>query len=214
LVVIDTLARAMPGVDENSAQEVGLVIAHCDQLKEDLACAVAPIHHTGKDEGRGMRGSNAIHGAVDATFRIKAAGQGRVTLINEDQKDGEPAPPMTFTMEEVSTGLRSSLVPILEDQRGPGRPKGEDADSAELLTRVVIAMGGVREAPLGRLIEAVLGTRNGDAYRRIASLIPAGAESAVVLPLGDTRVRLWKRIAGEHRTAPIYVVMEQEEEAE
>lgn len=214
MVVIDTLARAMPGVDENSAQEVGVVIAQCDLLKEELGCTVAPIHHTGKDQERGMRGSNAIHGAVDATFRVKGAGKGRVVVINEDQKDGEPAPPMTFAMEEVSTGLRSSLVPILEDQRGVGRPRGEEPGADELLTRVVIAMNGVSEAPLGRLIEAVMGSRNGDAYRRIASLIPAGAQNAVVLPLGDTRVRLWKRIAGEYRTAPIYVVMEQEEQAE
>lgn len=211
LVVIDTLARAMPGVDENSAQEVGVVIAHCDALKEELGCAVAPIHHTGKDQERGMRGSNAIHGAVDATFRIKASGKGRVILINEDQKDGEPAPPMTFVMEEVSTGIRSSLVPVLEEQRPPGRPRGEETDAAELLERVVAAMGGVREAPLGRLIEVVMGTRNGDAYRRIASLIPAGPENAIAVSVSGTRFRLWKRIAGEHRTAPIYAVMEQEE---
>ncbi len=211
LVVIDTLARAMPGVDENSAQEVGLVIAHCDALKDELACAVAPIHHTGKDQERGMRGSNAIHGAVDATFRVKGAGKGRVVLINEDQKDGEPAPPMTFLMEEVSTGLRSSLVPVLEDQRAPGRPRGDETDPADLLARVVAAMGGVREAPLGRLIEVVMGSRNGDAYRRIASLIPAGSDNAVVVPVGRERFRLWKRIAGEHRTAPIYAVIEQEE---
>lgn len=211
LVVIDTLARAMPGVDENSAQEVGLVIAQCDLVKEELGCTVAPIHHTGKDAERGMRGSNAIHGAVDATFRVKAAGKGRVTLINEDQKDGEPAPPMTFNMEEVSTGLRSSLVPILEDQRGPGRPKGEDADSTELLTRVVIAMSGVREAPLRRLAEAVMGSAQGRASSTLSALIPAGEPNAVTLWLGETRVRLWKRIAGEHKTAPIYVVQEQEE---
>ena len=36
MVVIDTLARAMPGADENSAQEVGLVIAECDWLKDEL----------------------------------------------------------------------------------------------------------------------------------------------------------------------------------
>lgn len=210
LVVIDTLARAMPGVDENSAQEVGVVIAQCDLVKEELGCTVAPIHHTGKDQERGMRGSNAIHGAVDATFRVKGAGKGRVMVINEDQKDGEPAPPMTFNMEEVSTGLRSSLVPVLEDERGVGRPKGDAPDAKELLTRVVIAMSGVREAPLRRLVEAVMGKVDGRTYQAIADLIPAGVERAAELRLGDTTVRLWKRIAGEHRTAPIYVVQEQE----
>lgn len=211
LVIIDTLARAMPGVDENSAQEVGVVIAQCDAVREELGCAVAPIHHTGKDVERGMRGSNAIHGAVDTTFLIKRAGKGRVTMINEDQKDAEPAEPMTFTMEDVSIGFRSSLVPMLEDHKGPGRPSDPNApDATELLTRVVIAMAGCREAPLRRLVEAVTGKPNGRAYESIASLIPAGEAHAATLYLGDTRVRLWKRIAGEHKTSPIYVVQDQE----
>lgn len=212
LVVIDTLARAMPGVDENSAQEVGVVIAQCDLVKEELRCAVAPIHHTGKDQERGMRGSNAIHGAVDATFRIKAAGKGKVSMVNEDQKDGEPAPPMVFTMEVVQVGLaRSSLVPVIEEQRGPGRPKAEEPDTYELLTRVVIAMDGNREVPLRRAVEAVTGNPSGRGYTTIANLLPAGAASAITLRLGAARVRLWKRIAGEHRNAPVYVVQEQEE---
>lgn len=211
LVVIDTLARAMPGVDENSAQEVGLVIAHCDEVRDALGCSVIPVHHTGKDVERGMRGSNAIHGAVDATFLIKRSGKSRVTMINEDQKDGEPAPPMHFNMEEVSTGFRSSLVPMMEDAKGPGRPSDPDApDATELLTRVVIAMQGCREAPLRRLVEAVTGKPNGRAYESIASIIPAGEAQAAILTLGRTRVRLWKRIAGEHKTSPIYVVQEQE----
>lgn len=213
LVVVDTLARAMPGVDENSAQEVGIVIASCDMVKEQLRCAVAPIHHTGKDQERGMRGSNAIHGAVDTTLRIKAAGDRRVQMINEDQKDGEPAPPMTFLMKEVSTGLRSSLVPVLEDARPLGRPPGEQPDEAELLTRIVIAMNGVREAPLGRLAEAVFGLRNGRGTKALADAVPASPEHAAVLRLGSKTVRLWRRIAGEHRNAPIYVVQEAEDDA-
>lgn len=213
LVVIDTLARAMPGVDENSAQEVGVVIAHCDWVRDELACAVAPIHHTGKDQERGMRGSNAIHGAVDTTLRLKAASKGRVTMINEDQKDGEPAPPMTFTMEEVSTGLRSSLVPILEDARPPGRPKVESADAEELLTRIVLAMAGCAEAPFARLVEAVMGQSDGRTRKLISDLIPASEQDAATVKMGTKRVRLWRRIAGEHRTSPIYVMQSQEDYA-
>ncbi len=211
IVVIDTLARAMPGVDENSAQEVGLVIAHCDTVRDALECAVAPIHHGGKDAERGMRGSSAIHGAVDATFRLKSAGQGRVQMINEDQKDGEPAAPMTFIMEDVPVGLRSSLVPMLEETRPVGPPRGDDPDSAEMLTRIVIAMAGCREAPLTRLVEAVMGRADGRNRKIIADLIPASEYAPAVVQLGATRVRLWKRIAGEHRTAPIYVMQEQED---
>lgn len=214
MVVIDTLARAMPGVDENSAQEVGLVIASCDLVKEELRCAVAPIHHTGKDQERGMRGSNAIHGAVDTTLRIKAAGERRIQMINEDQKDGEPAPPMTFQMKEVSTGFRSSLVPVLEEAAPLGRPPSEQPDAQELLTRIVLAMNGVREASLGRLSEAVFGIRNGRGTQALANVVPATPEHPAVLRLGHRTIRLWRRIAGEQRNAPIYVVQEAEDDAE
>jgi len=40
MVIVDTLARAMPGLDENSAGDVGRVIAACDWLKEQLGCTV------------------------------------------------------------------------------------------------------------------------------------------------------------------------------
>jgi hypothetical protein len=193
LVVVDTLARAMPGVDENSAQEVGLVIAACDAVKEQLQCSVAPIHHTGKDQERGMRGSNAIHGAVDTTLRIKAAGDRRIQMINEDQKDGEPAPPMTFAMKEVSTGFRSSLVPVLEDAKPLGRPPSEQPDQEELLTRIVLALNGVREAPLGRLAEMVFGQRNGRNTQALANAVPASSDYPAVLRLGDKTHRLWRR---------------------
>ena len=62
MVIIDTLARAMPGADENSAQEVGLVIAGCDLVRDALECTVVPIHHSGKDVARGARGTPKLCG--------------------------------------------------------------------------------------------------------------------------------------------------------
>ena len=126
MIVIDTLARAMPGVDENSAQEVGLVIARCDAVRDELACTVMPIHHSGKDVERGMRGSNAILGAVDASLLVQTAGKGKVRVINDNQKDGEPHRPMIFNMERVEVGfpVRTSLVPRLERD-------APDADAAD-----------------------------------------------------------------------------------
>jgi hypothetical protein len=209
MVVIDTLARAMPGVDENSAQEVGSVIAQCDEIKEELNCTVAPIHHSGKDVERGMRGSSAIHGAVDATYAIKAAGPHHVRLINEDQKDGEPAPPMTFKMEQIDPGFgRKSLVPIYEPHKTgqPGRPVDPNAPPPEeWLARVMIAMDDHAELPLGRVAEA-LGLSRGRQTEDLKSLIPLGRENAVVLPAA--RKMLWKRIKGEHKTAPIFIHIE------
>lgn len=72
LVVIDTLARTAVGMNENDAKDMGLMVAFLDAVKVRLNCAVLVIHHSGKDEGRGARGSNALQGAVDAAFEAKA----------------------------------------------------------------------------------------------------------------------------------------------
>lgn len=88
LVVIDTLARSMPGAEENSAKDMGTVVSRLDRLKEHAGCAVIIVHHTGKDAARGMRGSNALQGAVDTSLEIT----GDTHAVNArvvDQKNAE-----------------------------------------------------------------------------------------------------------------------------
>lgn len=203
LVVIDTLARAMPGVDENSAQEVGLIIAKCDEVREELSCTVEPIHHTGKDVERGLRGSNAILGAVDATFLIQAAGKGQVRLINEKQKDGEPHKPMIFTMEPVMVGLRSSLVPVLVERAAPGRPASDGKpEPDEVRMRVLLAM---EEAKLDMMkfadVAGLLGCPSGRAKAELGEMIPIGRQNAAQVGA----FRLWKSAQGTAANAPQYV---------
>ena len=115
LLVIDTLARAMPGADENSAQEVGAVIAAADHLKDVFSCTVALVHHEGKDSGRGARGTSALRGAWDAAYQIVSRGK-RMILTVIDQKEAEAGQVLRFVMEEVAVGIgRTSLVPVLDD---------------------------------------------------------------------------------------------------
>lgn len=207
LVVIDTLARAMPGVDENSAQEVGLVIMRCDAVKEELACTVMPIHHTGKAVERGMRGSNAITGAIDASFLIQTAGKGKVRVINDNQKDGELHKPMIFTMELYEFGfpVRASLVPRLdrESSGDPGRPAGEDRPSVdELRMRVLLAMN---EANLDMMklsdVARAMNIPSGRGQDELRHIIPLGMEYAV--PVADFLI--WKSAQGTAKTAPLMV---------
>lgn len=213
LVVVDTLARAMVGVEENSAKEVGEVIAKCEAIGQFLACAVMPVAHTGKDVERGIRGTNAITGAVEASFLIQAAGPEHVRMTNDNQKDDGKGAPLLFRMEQINLGLRTSLVPVLEEGRGPGRPKDPDAPAPEeLLKLVVISMGASRELPFARVAESMGLTNRG--RQDLAGLIPVGREYAIRVALGSSFALLWRRIAGEHKTAPIFVHMELASDAE
>ena len=214
LVVVDTLARAMVGVEENSAKEVGEVIAKCEAIGQFLACTVMPVAHTGKDVERGIRGTNAITGAVEASFLIQAAGPEHVRMTNDNQKDDGKGAPLLFRMEQINLGLRTSLVPVLEESRRPGRPRDPDAPSdEEMLMRVVVAMGTARELPFARVVE-ILGLSRGRAAGGLTDLIPVGREHAVRVQRGQHHSLLWRRIAGEHKTAPIFIHMEASDDGE
>lgn len=160
LVVIDTLARAMPGADENSAQEVGLVIAGCDRLRGQLGCTTLPVHHSGKDAGKGARGTSALRGAWDAAFEITNSGK-RVVMNVIDQKEAESGQRLVFRMEEVPTGIgRKSLVPVLNDT-----DETDDTDARASYQRPVTGQAGMALQILKNLM--------------------AGPESSILPPFAD-----------------------------
>jgi RecA-family ATPase len=103
-VVIDTVARALLGADENSATDMGKFVKACDTIKEHTNAAVLGIHHSGKDGGKGMRGSSALLGAVDTSIAVKKSVD-VITLSTEKQKDAEPADDMLFKMNVAEVGL-------------------------------------------------------------------------------------------------------------
>ena len=89
LIVIDTVARAMAGMDENAQKDAAIFIARCDELRREFDCAALGVHHTGKDQTRGARGSTVLPGSVDVLIRVEpAAALHDVFLHMEKQKDG------------------------------------------------------------------------------------------------------------------------------
>lgn len=73
-VFIDTWARATPGIDENSASQVGGVISDLDMLREVSGCCVIFVHHTTLEKER-MRGTSALFGAVDTQLLVTGGEQ-------------------------------------------------------------------------------------------------------------------------------------------
>lgn len=115
LIVVDTLARAMPGGDENLAKDMGYTVSNFDYIREHAGCGLMAVHHTGKDQARGMRGSNALQGAVDTSIEVigdKHAVNARIA----DQKNAEadrawwwkPARENPSLVLEPTQGLDSS----------------------------------------------------------------------------------------------------------
>lgn len=90
LVIIDTWARLMLGLNENDAKEAGLGIAALEAIKRSLKCSVLVVHHTGKESGSGPRGSSAIMGGVDSLHEVvPAKGVMAVAVHNRRHKDAD-----------------------------------------------------------------------------------------------------------------------------
>ena len=106
LIVIDTVARHMGGLDENSAKDMGELIRTADKLKEDYHCAVMLVHHTGHANQDRARGSTAFKGALDTEIIVNPIGDHDLTTRCEKQKDGTP-----FEMRQfIKVSMEPSIV--------------------------------------------------------------------------------------------------------
>lgn len=103
VLVIDTLNRAMPGADENSARDASTLVANLGWLQRALGGLVIAIHHSGKDETRGMRGHSSLNAAMDAVISVTRTPGIREWSIakSKDDTDGTTHP---FTLEVVELG--------------------------------------------------------------------------------------------------------------
>jgi hypothetical protein len=102
LVIFDTLARCMIGGDENSARDMGLLVAACDDLRAATGATVLVVHHTGKS-GQAERGSSALRAACDFMLGL-ASDDGLITLTCEKSKDAEPFEARALRLVTFETG--------------------------------------------------------------------------------------------------------------
>jgi len=143
LVIIDTLARAIPGLDENSARDAGLVIEGLSRLA--AACpsaAVLFVHHVGK-QGMSMRGSSALLGGVD--LQLTVTGDGRSKRLSVTKANAVPE----------GQQLRFSLQPA-EVAAAPGLPPETVITATAISETATVADGplSARASALLKLIEA------------------------------------------------------------
>ncbi|WP_081369243.1 AAA family ATPase [Bradyrhizobium japonicum] len=113
LLIFDTFAKmiAAGGGDENSAKDQGRVFANLQRIKDELGNPhIALIGHTGKDEARGARGSNALYGDVDVLVTI--GGDTVKTATVTKANDIPDGPLFSFASEIVEFGSDEDGDPI------------------------------------------------------------------------------------------------------
>lgn len=105
LVVIDTLARNFGPGDENSTQDMTGFIAAADQIRIKYGATVLLVHHTGHADKSRARGSMALHGAMDAEYKLERDEVGVIRLEAIKMKDAPDPEPMSYRLRSVDIGL-------------------------------------------------------------------------------------------------------------
>lgn len=177
LIVIDTLNQTAAGADENSAKDMGRYIASMKLLRNVTGAAVVVVHHSGKDLGKGMRGSSALLGAMDTTVEVERASDGHsIKVTVKKQKDAEREPPMRFNMEKVGDSLVLRPTVMVDAQ---GEFGGAMDPILELARQEANERGG--SIPLKELAEIICardGGADATARRKIRGAIPDGRNNA------------------------------------
>jgi hypothetical protein len=110
VIVIDTLNQASPAADENSSQDMGVIIKHLKLLQETTDGLVLIIHHTGKNTSQGLRGHSSLKASLDAN--IEVMGGDKRSWLLEKSKDGEDGKSFGFRLEVQRLGIDSDGDPI------------------------------------------------------------------------------------------------------
>jgi hypothetical protein len=113
LVVLDTLARAMAGGDENSGQDMTRAVRAMEEVRAATGAHVCLVHHCGKDEARGARGHSSLRAAVDTEIEVsRQDGQSISTVRVTKQRDLQAGEPMPFSLKVIELGLDRRGKPI------------------------------------------------------------------------------------------------------
>jgi len=154
LVVIDTLAMAMTGADENSSGHMGTVMKHCRKINRTLGAAVLLVHHTGK-AGVTERGSGALRGNSDVMIKVSPSDD-LVLVECTKTKDEAPFQSRYIYLRPIAESLvpvpGDKLVRSIDDALTPNQRKMLDALSLE------VNRDGISMRDLADMVSLSIGT--------------------------------------------------------
>ncbi|HUN00419.1 MAG TPA: helicase RepA family protein [Halothiobacillus sp.] len=106
LIVVDTLARAMAGGNENASEDMGALVTTGDMMRQATGAHLTYIHHSGKDTAKGARGHSSLRAATDTEIEITADGKARQAEVRK-QRDLEGGEVWQFELEPIVLGTNA-----------------------------------------------------------------------------------------------------------
>ncbi|MES2177827.1 MAG: AAA family ATPase [Gemmatimonadota bacterium] len=115
IVVIDTLARCAPGLDENRSADMGRVIQAADRIREAAGGLVLLVHHARKNDSQ-IRGSSALEAAADTTIALRRSNNAAVVTVScTKQKDAAEFEDFMLQITDVASS--AVLIPAGKPQK-------------------------------------------------------------------------------------------------
>jgi hypothetical protein len=195
LIIGDTLSRMSAGANENSGEDMGVVLKHADAIRAATGATFLWIHHTGKDQAKGMRGWSGMRAAIDTEIEVTAdetLGVRTAEITKQRDLPGK-GDRLGFRLRTVDMGVnrwgsgRTSCV--VEGMEAPERParalraKRPSEIAGAINEFLCTRTGGCTK---GAMVKHFEGRHvRGSVYREISKMIADGMliESAGVVAL-------------------------------
>lgn len=200
LIFLDTLAMSFPGLEENSAEGMGQVVAICRSLTKHGA-AVILIHHDTKAAGATPRGHSLLNGALDMALQLFArddAGvvRGKLTKNRNGPCDRDIAFRISTERlgdDEDGDPITAALVDELAPGAAPKQDKPTKAERAALKIFHDLSAGGTVTEDAWRAAcvnsRAVCGSEDVRSRQTAVRRVVSGLAQRSLLILGDGLVR-------------------------
>lgn len=166
MVIVDTVARALNGGNENASEVMGAFVINCEKLKEETGAAVLGVHHGGKEAGRGPRGHEALHGAAD--FEIEVTGATEAT-------------PNLWTVRKLKAAQGGATHRFRLRQT----TLGQDEDGDAVTSCVVVSYADTKQAAAP---EKPKGFKVNDNEREFLTALAEAIDKSGVMPPPDLQV--------------------------
>lgn len=85
LIVVDTVARAMAGANENASEDMSRLVGAADRIRGETGAHIVFVHHSGKDAAKGARGHSSLRAAVDTEIEVTADDAARTLTITKQR---------------------------------------------------------------------------------------------------------------------------------
>lgn len=166
-VVLDTMGAAFGGNSQDDAAQMTIATDRAQGIAERFGCLFLLIHHSGKDQFRGMRGSQVLKDRSDVVIALSKQRSGLITASIEKQRNGSPDEPITFRLRPVSVAIGEQTIETCTiGDLARGAPARAAVPLAEARADTAARSGQAEKLPKGDtllVLEALRALSNGEA---------------------------------------------------